>query len=121
MGTDASELVKLSADLGKGVSRAKASVAVRSSAGDIKDAMRADASGHRHFPHFPGTITYDMLEPLTAEIGPERRGQGRLAGIAYFGGRNGGGGMLTDPQDIADGQAKKFEKAIEDLAVEDLA
>ena len=47
--------------------------------------------------------TIDELEGgMAAEIGPEKVGAGNLAVIAYWGGANGGGGTVEDPQEAAD-------------------
>ncbi|HKS46348.1 MAG TPA: hypothetical protein VJT49_14805 [Amycolatopsis sp.] len=53
---------------------------------NIKNGMRADASGHRKFIHFPRSISYDMTGDLEAEIGPDKALiQGALGNLLYFG------------------------------------
>ena len=47
---------------------------------------------------------------IEAEIGPETGGAGSLAGFAYFGGVNGGGGTVPDPQGALDAEAPNVEK-----------
>ena len=117
----ADELRQLASDLSKGVDPDAVRGAVRAGAEDVKARMRSDASGTRHFRKLARTITYDQREfwgGPGAEIGPERRGQGRLAGIAYFGGRNGGGGMIPDPSGALDAAGPALIRALGDLAEE---
>jgi hypothetical protein len=96
----------------------KAVKAVTKSAVSIKKTMRDDASRSRWFRIAP-QIGYDQFTAdgsgLTAEIGPQRRGAGHLAGIAYFGGAHGGGGTIRDPKAAAEAEAPRFEKALADI------
>jgi hypothetical protein len=59
---------------------------------NIKNDWRARWSGHRHIPHLPSAITYDLTshgEVHEAEIGPDKtRTQGPLGSIIEFGTRN---------------------------------
>lgn len=66
---------------------------------NVKNRMVADAQGSRHFKQIARTISYDeksSADQVAFEIGPdrERDDAARIANIAYFGGRNGGGGTL---------------------------
>ena len=121
---DVSELRALAEEMGglpPKVSRAAAR-SVRKAAVNIKGDWQMDTVHSRHFRltptiNFDETVWFDRV--LEAEIGPHRRYRAaRLAGIAHFGGANGGGGKLGDPQYYLDREAPKFEKAIADLVDE---
>lgn len=120
---DFSEIRAFAADLGK-VSTAVAlgvSGVVAKAAVNTKTTMRADMSKSAHFGQVARSINYDQRNGLgfsEAEIGPETGGRvvGDLAHIAYFGGARGGGGSVRDPQDAANEEAPKFEKALLNLA-----
>lgn len=92
--------------------------AARKSATKIRDDWRTAASKSRHFK-IAETVTFDekaTADGYEAEIGPDRRfPAARLAGIAHFGGANGGGGTIGDPQRFADAEADGFAKAVADL------
>ena len=92
--------------------------AARKSATKIRDDWRAAASKSRHFK-IAETVTFDekaTADGYEAEIGPDRQFRAaRLAGIAHFGGANGGGGTIGDPQRFADAEADGFAKAVADL------
>ena len=81
----------------------------------IKKTMQTDAERSRYFKIAPH-IGYDQFTidktGLSAQIGPQRRGAGKLSHIAYFGGAHGGGATIRDPQKVADEQAPHFEKAL---------
>ena len=114
----ADELRQLQADLAKGLDPVKVRAAVREGGVHIKAQLRAEASRSRHFRIAP-TITFDERELLggpAVEVGPVRRGAGRLAGIAYFGGSHGGGGTLPDPRGALDAEAAAFADALADIA-----
>lgn len=82
--------------------------------------MREDFSGSRHFGHIARSVSFDH-EPRRVEVGPDRAksSSAPLAGIAYFGGANGGGGTVTEPdyilEDEAETAAEYVGKAIEGL------
>jgi hypothetical protein len=51
---------------------------------------RRNASGRRHLPGYPATITSEPsvgMAEVSAEVGPEKRGQGNLGHIIEHGGR----------------------------------
>ncbi len=108
----------------------------------IKKRMQADMRASSSFKQVARTIDYDVnvyngfgTEAIEVEIGPNAsRGGGAsiagmgslsggsaasLAGLAYFGGSNGGGGTVTDPR-----VAMRLEEPIFlgflQMAVEDL-
>lgn len=90
---------------------ARAEAVVKKAALNVKNAMRSDAEASRHF-EMAWTINYDMVpdsDGPAAEVGPEKKGAGHLANIAYFGGAHGGGGTVRDPQEAADEEAQAFE------------
>lgn len=92
--------------------------AARKSATKIRNDWRAAASKSRHFK-IAETVTFDeksTADGYEAEIGPDRQFRAaRLAGIAHFGGANGGGGTIGDPQRFADAEADGFAKAVADV------
>lgn len=82
----------------------------------------------RASPYFKGQakgITHDVTVSggtVTGEIGPETgRGRpGALSGIAYFGGANGGGGTVRDPELALAVEAPIVEKHLLDVVFKDL-
>lgn len=90
----------LIADLGRVEGRAysQTKAIVERGAVEAKNRMVSDAESSDHF-EMASTISYDSgFRPnqIRYEIGPDRaRGKkARIANIAYFGGRNGGGGSI---------------------------
>lgn len=116
---DDSDLRALSADLANapGVAASKVIGALDASAKRIEAAMRADAAKSKSF-RFSGTIGTDR-EGWERVIGAKKGGAGSLAHIAYFGGANGGGGTVRDPNEALQDEAPAFEKALGD-AIEDV-
>lgn len=118
---DTSELRTLVADLTDAPSHVRAEVpeVVERGALNIKNTMRDDYDKSAFFTVKGGGapfITYDITDGgLGAEIGPEKGGQGSRAVHAYFGGANGGGGTVRDPQAAADEEEPNFTRALGDL------
>ena len=91
---------------------------------NIKNQMRSEASGSSHFGQVAPTINYDIRVVgafgggiVEAEIGPNKaRRAARIANIGYFGGANGGGNTLPDPQGALDAEAPNLEKWLGDAA-----
>lgn len=117
---DTSELDALASDLQQlppKVTRGLSAV-VRKGAVNIKNDWREAAAKSRHFKIAP-TISFDegaAPDGSEAEIGPNRHYRAaRLAGIAHFGGANGGGGTIGDPQRFLDKEAPGFADAVGDL------
>lgn len=81
---------------------------------NIKTSMREDVRESRSFRRIEPHIDFDQVG-LSAEIGPNKRGAGNLAHFAYFGGANGGGGTVRDPQRAAEEEAPRFERALDEL------
>lgn len=56
----------------------------------VETGMKVDASGHRRLKHLPKSVSRELLDPWTAEIGmaPKRGTQGSLAHIAAYGSVN---------------------------------
>lgn len=95
---------------------------IKKGAVNIKNQMRDEASGHRHFPKLAPSIRFDIVDNLgragiVAEIGP---GTGVLAGIAYFGGSKPGGATVPDPRGALDAEAPTVERLLGDLAIRSL-
>lgn len=122
MDMDASELDALArefADADARISRDRDRIG-RKAAQNIKRDWSMDAAYSRHFRLGP-TISYDenvwFGSVYEAEIGPNRRFRAaRLAGIAHFGGANGGGGTLGDPSKYLDAEAPRLADALADAA-----
>lgn len=119
MAVDVSELRKLATDLSSApkLVKSEARGVVAKGALNIKNQMRDEVARSRHF-RFAHTISYDLKvsgDTIEAEIGPEPGGAGSLAGFAYFGGINGGGGTVPDPQGALDAEAPNVEKYLDAL------
>lgn len=99
---DSSELDRLRIDLAGAPFRVQtnASSGVRRSAALVDEGMTLDAAGHQgNWFGIPGTqydtplekhVSHEMLTPLSAEIGIEAKGAGKLAHIIVFGSVNNG-------------------------------
>lgn len=117
---DTSEVDRLAADLGRIPGRMVPSMiaAVTKSATSVRDAMRADARGHAHSPHFPNSITAEVkvkVGQIEAEVGPDKGlTQGALGNILYFG--TSMNGPVLNINGPLDAESPKFQKAIEDAA-----
>lgn len=92
---DTSELDQLVTDLDKVPAEVmpKFRKVLERGAVNVKNGMRADATGHPTFKHFPNSISYDLKgDGLKAEIGPDKgRVQGALGNLLYFGTSTSGG------------------------------
>ena len=120
MAVDASELRKLASDLSNApkLVRSEARGVIAKAALSIKNQMRDEVARSRHF-RFAHTISYDIKgtgDTISAEAGPVAGGVASLAGFAYFGGVNGGGGTVPDPQGALDAEAPNVEKYLTELA-----
>lgn len=124
MVADVSELRKLASDLSNApkLVRSEARGVMAKAALNIKNQMRDEVARSRHF-RFAHTVSYDLKvggDTIEAEIGPETGGVGSLAGLAYFGGVNGGGGTVPDPQGALDAEAPNVEKYLDALVAKAL-
>lgn len=92
---------------------------IKRGAVNIKNQMRQDAQGHRHFTRLGPSIGFDITDGrgLVAEIGPTK---GVLAGIAYFGSSRPGGATVADPKIALDAEAPVVERLIGDAAMRSL-
>ena len=118
---DASEVREFAADLGRVPLKIAGEIPAVISKGalNIKNQLRSEMAGSRHFKGAAHTVGYDILDGgFAAEIGPssEAGSPGNLANLAYFGGSNGGGGTVEDPRAALDAEEPKFLKALADLA-----
>lgn len=127
MAVDNRELYALAADLGKmpQVMGGESRKIFRRTALEVKNGMQADLRESRHFKQVALSVDYDVTEggvlgalSMSAEIGPnaERNSSAPLAGIAYFGGVNGGGGTVRDPVFHAVEQGSRMVEYIRDAA-----
>lgn len=92
---------------------------------NVKNDWNAAFRESTSFKGIAGSVSYDVITQagsVEAEIGPNksRRKAAALANIAHFGGINGGGGTVADPQTFLDDEAPRFVSALEALIVEAL-
>lgn len=91
MGVTASGVTELAAAMSASPELLQANLrkAVQVTAAKVKASARSRASGYRHLPRYPYSITYDTkLTPVSveAEIGPDKGlTQGPLGNIVEFG------------------------------------
>lgn len=118
---DTSQLLHFAVDLGKVAASAlpRVDAVVKRGAQQIKDDMVSDAEASKHFRGIGRTIDYDRaygIGEVSYEVGPnrERGGQAPLAGVAYLGGANGGGGSL-DLDGPLEREAPRLMKALDEL------
>ena len=127
MAIDNKELYALASDLGKmpQIMARKSKPIFRRTALEVKRGMQADFRESKHFKQVAASVDYDVNEygifgssVMTAEIGPnaDRNSSAPLAGIAYFGGVNGGGGTVRDPVFHAVEQGSRMVGHIRDAA-----
>lgn len=117
--TGAEELVREFAQAGGGLVNEVRPV-IAKGALNIKTTMRDDLAGSKHFRQTARSVTYDTRAGqafASAEIGPVTQGQtvGDLAHFAYFGGANGGGGTVRDPQEALDEEEPRLLDALGDV------
>ena len=94
---------------------------------NIKNQMRKEASGSRHFGQIASTITYDLTEwgafgggVVEAEVGPNKHFRAaRLGNVAYFG-TSKGGGTLPDPIHALEAEIPNVERWLGDAAEDSL-
>lgn len=89
---------------------------LKKGANNIKEHLREDAAGSKHFAQIAPTISYDSayrFQEPRYEVGPDKQrgGAASLANIAYFGGVNGGGGTL-DLEAPVTVEAPKLEREL---------
>lgn len=120
MQIDTSELDRLAADLGRMPAKVAKGIApiVRKGAVNIKEQLNAEMDESAHFGQV--NITFETKtegDGHVAEIGAVTQGRvvGDLAHFAYFGGANGGGGTVDDPEGALKAEAPRFVKALTDL------
>ena len=85
---------------------------------NIKNQLNAEMDESAHFGQV--NITFETKaegDGYVAEIGAVTQGKvvGDLAHFAYFGGANGGGGTVDDPEGALKAEAPRFVKALTDL------
>lgn len=83
----------------------------------VKNRMAQDFYGSKHFSQVGRTVDYDSYHSgdfFEAEIGPNAAngGAAALAGIAYFGGVNGGGGTVQEPDYIMEEESDLMTRHI---------
>lgn len=110
------ELERKGSDLGREVRPT-----VFKGAMNVKESWQSDFHRSAYFSQVARTINFDIESDRTgteAEVGPELTGTGSpayLAHIAHFGGANGGGGTIPDPERHLDKELPYLEKAIGDI------
>lgn len=117
---DASEFDALAADLKRVGDTLPQRIrpVIQKGALNLKNGMNEDIAKSDYFDRI--NATYDSREGsdfAEAEVGPKTSGEvpGDLYHIAVFGGVNGGGGTVRDPQAVLDEEAPRAEKALTDL------
>lgn len=121
---DASGFTTLAADFDNADRRLAGEVraVVVKGAVNVKKTMREDMGKSVHFKAAARDIDFDVVverDTVGADVGPSvGRGRGHaggLAGFAYFGAPNGGGGTVRDPQAALDEEEPGFLAALEAL------
>lgn len=119
---DASEVARLTASITHASTTAQtgAYAVIAKGAQNIKEGMARDASGIGHAPHFPSSITYDILprglRTIAADIGPDKaKRQGALGNILAFGTSK--NAPVWSHAAALDREAPKVEAALVDLTV----
>jgi hypothetical protein len=121
---DSSEVAAYAEVLGKAAGAAldDARAVVAKGALNIKTEARRRVSGLAHAPAYPNSITYDIGvsgSTVTAEIGPDKaKRQGALGNILEYGTRK--NAPIPHIRPAVEAELPRFEKALEDLAVEAL-
>jgi hypothetical protein len=99
-GFDTSQLRSFEADLRRApaaVTRAVPPIVSRGAL-NVKNRIRDDLAGSRHFKGISRSVNYDLLDAGTAaEIGPDKALGGALGNVAFFG-TSRGGGTVPDPR-----------------------
>lgn len=117
---DASDFGRLARDLDRAAASdliGKIEPTIMRGAGNVQRAMKADMEKSRHFGQVTAAMTFDVdrfTNHIRAEVGPLTAGKvvGDLAHIAYFGGSNGGGGTVPDPEYLLEAEALNLEKYV---------
>lgn len=120
---DASEFDALARDLDRAAATdliGKIAPSLSKGALNIKNDMQADMGQSRYFGQVSRAISYDLDTFTTharAEVGPVSAGRqvGDLAAIAYFGGSNGGGGTVQDPEYLLEAEAPNLERYVGEI------
>lgn len=124
---DFSELRVFAADLTHAADDVamKAPGVIAKGAVNIKAQLREEMGRSKSFGKLAPSIGYDLTDDgLEAQIGPKKRAgagptkAGTGANIAYFGGANGGGGTVPDPQGALEAESPRFEAALAALVDE---
>lgn len=118
MKIDTTQLAGLARDLHDASSDVRGDVVkvVKKAATNVKKNWRenAAATAGAHASQYPSTISYDIKDQgLSAEIGPEKRGQGNLGNLLEFGSAN--NPPHNDGKRALDKEEPRFEKAISDV------
>lgn len=118
MKIDTTQLAGLARDLQDAASEVRGDVAkvVKKGATNVKRDWRANAqaSAGRHAAQYPSTINYDIKDNgLTAEVGPEKRGQGNFGAFLEYGSVN--NPPHNDGKRAIDAEQPRFEKEIANL------
>lgn len=87
---------------------------------NIKNRMRQEATGHKHAPRLPASITYTLINSGSGvEVGPRTGGQGSLA--FYYFGNSKVNASIPDPIIALHAEADRVVALIAAAAVQDLA
>lgn len=120
---DASDFKALARDLNRAAATdliGKVEPVINTGALRVKEGMRSDMLESRHFHPVADAISYDIdsfQQHVRAEVGPVSAGRqvGDLAHLGYFGGSNGGGGTVRDPEYWLTSEAPAIVKDVGDI------
>lgn len=119
---DASDFDRFAGDLTRAVTEVSEGLpkVVGKGALNVKGEWNQAFRDSDSFKGIAGSVTYDTrttAQFVEALVGPDkdRHPRAALANIAHFGGANGGGGTVADPQTFLDNEAEGFTKALGDL------
>lgn len=111
----AADLTRAVTAIGEGIPKVVGKGALK-----VKNEWNAAFAASQAFSGIAGSVSYDTrttTQFAEAQIGPDKanRPAARLANIAHFGGANGGGGTVDDPQSFLNNEADNFVGALDAL------
>ena len=114
---DAHEVKEFASELGKVPTKVVTGVrpAVVKAGVNMKKQLREEMDKSKHFKA-SRSINFDVSDGgLAVAVGPSKGHPGSIANIAYFGGVNGGGGTVPDPQEALNEESPRFVDAVGDV------
>lgn len=121
MSTRIEGFAELAADLGQAPNEVTKKVRpiIRKGGVELRRRMQREMGRSAHFGHVARSIDFDEITTagsIGVEVGPnaDRSRSAPLAGIAYFGGANGGGGTVPEPDQALSDEGQVAAKFIAD-------